>query len=107
MLRDPGGVLGRVGVDALPPVHVEAGGEVLWDNRFLVSSEVDVEVRPLGTAWPEGAARPHIDIRRTLPGAWVDGELVGVPGVEGPMRFRDLAEERFFGILRARAVPRN
>ena len=106
LLRDPGGVLGRVGVNALPPAQVTAGGEVLWDNRFLVSSEVDVEVRPLGTAWPDGAARPHIDIRRTLPGAWVDGGLVSVPGAEGPVAFRDLAEERFLGILRARAVPR-
>ena len=106
LLRDPGGVLGRVGVNALPPLRIEAGRDVLWDNRFLVSSGMDVEVRPLGTVWPDGLARPHIDIRRTLPGAWTGGELVGVPGMEGPVAFRDVGEERFLGILQARAVPR-
>ena len=105
LLRDPGGVLGRSGVAAIAEVELAAGETAIWDNRFEIAAAEPVTIRPLGTAWPDGVARPHIDIRRTLPGAWAGGELVAAPGMEGgPATFRDLARERLSGLLRARAI---
>ncbi len=109
-LREPAALLGRAGVDALAPHSVAPGQTVLWDNRFIISvppgANEGLEIRPLG-AEPVPTGRfchdfgAPSDARRTIPGVYRKGALIGAPDAlssnSGGVDFTSLNRERFHG----------
>ena len=76
------------GRGGLPLVTVEAGGSLLWDNRFNVENRASasVTVGALGrTSLPESAGRvrdlPPLRARRTAPALFSGGEPIAAPGL--------------------------
>jgi len=107
LTSDPGAVFGRDGVAALSPIALSPRNDTLWGERFVIAAHSsDLHVEPLGTRWPEGHPKPHITVRRTLPGVFRSDRLIAIPGW-GEVSIRYLAEERFKRTLASTLRPVN
>ncbi len=108
-LREPAALLGRAGVQPLSPHVVAPGGAAIWDNRFIISVPAGleaIEIEPLGVrkAPTDSFCRQSgapADARRTIPGVYRKGALIGAPYVlssnGGGVRITSLSRERFDG----------
>jgi len=97
IFREPAGVLGRAGVDPVPPLPLAAGETALWDGRFIIANPFDgpASVRPFGAS-PDAAALPAEERRRlaAAPAFWRGADYVAFAAETGAAT--PLAEERFF-----------
>jgi tRNA(Ile)-lysidine synthase len=102
IIREPAALLGRAGVTPMEPVTLTPGERILWDRRFIISSEAcapsmdaNVEVAPLG-----GRAADYLELG--APGAPIEALQASpgfdsTPGSGGVLRLESLLEERFAG----------
>ncbi|MEX0644923.1 MAG: hypothetical protein WD076_06415, partial [Parvularculaceae bacterium] len=102
--REPAALLGRAGVSPVRPVALAPGARVLWDGRFIVSSDArgapmnaTVEIAPVGdqaAAIMDAFGKEWAPVEAIQCTPTVEMEELGAGAV---IRTQSLLEERFYG----------
>jgi len=106
--REPAAILGRAGVAALPAAGLAPGAKILWDNRFIITNELDEPVSIL--ALGDKAADPQLQqiqapkgVIWSMPGLWRGNGFLGALGVNFSktrgIGLKSLTIERFSGSI--------
>lgn len=112
MVRDPGGVTGRVDRPVASSTRLQPGRSIVWDGRFEITADEVLEIGPLGRDYAGLNDRECLD---TLPGRARAGLLairrrervIGLAGLIHPseVQIRPLFGERFASRLFPDAPP--
>lgn len=112
MIRDPGGVGGRVDLPVASTSRLGPGEEMVWDGRYEILAGEALEIGPLG---PDYAGLGNRECLEDLPGAARPGLLavrreervIGLAGLIHPdeVQIRPLFGERFASRLFPDAPP--